>query len=191
VATIDALDFPRARRDRIGFQPLAGAGAAGGALAPPQVRLWSWYVAETTQNDRVTVASPRFRGPAVIDTIVIAHQGVTLGATIQKLQLMVSPTAAAQAANQAATLAPSGISVFEESFADGTGVTNDAAHVGLMYPAIINSNFELMLPVRRPVYDAEFFLNLSFIQRSATVARLSGYVRVVEQLAPEDVPNFL
>ncbi len=69
--------------------------------------------------------------------------------------------------------------------------TDDAANAGLYYPAIINTNFEQTLWIRRPVTDADFYLHLSFIQRNATVVRLSGYLRVVENVAPDDLVNFL
>lgn len=180
--------YPRARLDRRelaleGEDPFAEV-----ARAIPRARLWPFHINEVTVGQRATVVSPRFVGPAILKELVLIPQITGVGATEGvSFALRYSTAPATAGANQADTAPPAGTSIFE-NFSQATDqagfVFNDPSALPLRSSFTDGTVHHLTLnfPIRLP----EFFLALSLDTQSVNANRITGYVRLFENVAPED-----
>jgi len=188
----DPTPYPEPRKDR-GAIATVDEDTGLPPIRVPRVYLWAFFINEQTAAERVTVASRAIRGPALIKDftgdLLFQWDGIT---ALPQFQMYWSATAAAEGASQALLPKPTGTSIFEWDFATDSGGPNTGGQEGIALGASAARVMPLRFPFNYPVNEAEFFLNVSLVSRSAAAAsQARGVIRVYEGIDPRDVASFM
>lgn len=183
-----AYPAPRTRR---GAAVQAGPSGELPPIPAPTTRLWPFNVQEAGPG-RVTVVSPFFRGPAVVTEAWLRGE-VGSGTPGAVLTILYAADQAGAGNSQASTALPSGTSLWESrslqredgaSFAAGDGIFDGAGNPGGNSEGIVH-RIGAVVPLN------DFALKVSMFWPQAAAVGLSGYVRLLESVDPELLPDLL
>lgn len=187
-----SLDYPTLRQSRTGPPPGGVSTTSTTTVSKPipRVRLWTGYIGETGVDNKGIVASPRFTGPAVITHMNCFQRRSTSDNIPYRIGLWKNVSQYTSANSLAAAAPTAGVSLFESDFTVDTGFppVNVPGFLGI---GLDTGHQTLFRELRVPVLDPEFYLAVTYIPWSAAASHVSVMIRVVEGLAPEDIPSFL
>ncbi len=166
-------------------RPLA---AAGGALGAGQTvaRLWPWVI-EEGNNQRQTCVSPRFAGPALVDSLSFIPNSSPAHTILDTIELYYSADGGGAGLAALIDDKPSGVPLFlpQSRGNPASFNTNDSKGVPV-YFALPQPAGYITLPLRALVPLDSFFLKISIPNHSAaSTASYQGYVRVIEGFDPD------
>jgi len=182
VALIDVYPSPRQREAAL---PL---GPALPLAAVPNVRIWPFDLRDN--NDRATVVSPQFTGPAIVDSIVW-HAFHNATGVHSSVSLWAADDSSGQGANQLLTARPSGQSLFDLSSTARDDAVTPAERLGIPFRDIGTTAAWTKLPIGVLVRKQNFFLKLSAATLATGIFDLVGYVRVLTAVPEDQLANFL
>ncbi len=168
----------------------AGTAAAAGAPPPavPTVRLWPFSLRE--QSGVCIAVSPLFSGPGVIDAMV-AQMDIGVVTTLPTFSLYVSSDENNEGNNQALGTEPSGTRIFdttENLRDDAFPITDTRGWPGFSVTAGAGIG---PWRIGYPVTLARFTVKLRIQNTNAVNTSLMGYIRVLENIPPDQLANFL
>lgn len=170
-----------------GGQPLA---AGPGAPQLPTVNLWPFAMQETTPGDRMAT-SPLLRGPGVIDQayLVYTDDSNSPNPTIAIFYgLSLPPSGNTPVGN----LADLGTPIFQNSVISSEIVgafQSPFQHIPIY--TFAGGSGRIVLPLRYYVPLEQFQVCIRFGTQGAGSHALAGYLRILENVPPELLPNFL
>jgi hypothetical protein len=176
---------PRFDRDRTG-----GAGLLSEfGVSIPQVRLWHFHLT-TAGPTRTNLASPAFRGPAVVRDIRLFNLADGSVGTSSVFAIFHGQSPAINGTGLAVGVAPPGVNIFDLSYVSSLGFLRPVIN-GVV--ALGEGAHELsLIPIGRVITDSEFFLNLSYINTAAAASvGKNGMIRVYEHVDPDLVAGLV
>jgi len=184
-ATTPPYPAARPRRD-------AGPAAAGGqgplTLPPPRITLWPFFIQENA--GRGTVVSPQMRGPAIVDRMFL-HRELNASANLLQASLLYSEDGAGQGSNQSQTTLPSGTQIWSLRSVTADAAVTSGPDDGLFMAGIANIPQTTDIRVGAHIPLADFFLKFTFKQPAVVGVNFYGHVRVLEQVDPELLLDYL
>ncbi len=179
---------PRARRAAAAPAP-TGAGQASG-VAPPTPVLWPW-VLQVNANERRTVVSPQYIGPAWVDELVIHTNADANRSLVDSLQVIASPDNSGAGVGVLGT-PPTGTMLWDAISASTAG--GFAVRAGSGYPLLFGlgaAAIHRQIPIGKIVQLSQFFLKVSVPNDSITGLQYSGHVRLIPALTQEQLENLV
>jgi hypothetical protein len=186
VAVTSSL-YPAPRRDRA----IAGGGFGGGAGAVviPRVRFWPFEV-QASPNKASVAISTKFLGPAVIDTIDYIVGGIgSVGDLL--IDFLLSTDSSGGKVDSVDTTKPPGQSILDRAVYADSGVPLPDPGPSLTIVGTTSQGTVHTIPLRRAVVDPEFFIKVYLRANAAGNCSIYGTLKVIEQLAEDQLPNFL
>lgn len=180
--------FPSPRPDRA---TSAVAAPVGGGAAPryPNVRIWPLHIQET--NGVAVVVSEQMQGPAVIDSLVVQ---MAMGSPLPfpTFSIYVSESGGGGGNNFALNTVPSGTRLVDNLSFQREDANTSTDNRGWNAFNIVENTGLLPQRLGLLVQLPTFFIKIRVQnQVAAQGAAMWGYMRVLEGIPPDQVPNFL
>lgn len=157
--------------------------------ANPAVRLWPFAWREV--NGVAVVVSPQFVGPAIIDALVFQMDTGSPG-VFPTLTMYYANDSGGGGNNFAIGTIPTGTRIFENLVTQRDDAFGFTDLLGVPHFNIAGTSGWHQWPVKYLVNLNSFFLKIRAANNDgAAIDAGQGYVRVLEAVPPEQVPNFL
>lgn len=176
--------YPRPRQ-RIGGPPPIGTPQA----ANPTVRLWPLHWLES--SGVAVLVSPSFIGPAILDELVLELPTAS-PLPMPTISIYYAGDNGGGGNNQALGTIPSGTRIFENLTLqrDDANTSSDFLGFNVFNMNEASTGFQ-RLPLKFLVTLPTFFVKLRVQNSVAAITSGLGYLRVLEAVPPDQVPNFL
>jgi hypothetical protein len=163
------------------------SGLSAGTL--PQVRLWTFHIG-TNASTRANLASPKFRGPALIAEFRFFMLTDTSAGTSNVFTAYLASSPAANGNGLAVTVVPPGINMLDLSYTDNAGFAAPATQGIATAQEAVSHDMPTMF-INRPVLDSVFYINLSVIASAGGGMYRGGLFRIIEGIDPGQLAAFL
>jgi hypothetical protein len=180
--------FPTARVDR--SEPIATSTAAAATPALPNVKLWPFAMEQTSPGDR-NATSPFLSGPAVIDSLFLQwdDDNTTPRPTIT---VNYGPALLSSGLNPGLPTAAFGTQMFTDGvITTATANTYQGTVMHLPKWAGVAGTVRLQYDLRYPINLERFQIMVRMGTQTAGPHVVVGYARILENVPPEILLNFL